>query len=532
MSNLPKNFSSLASSSDGTKIAGCIENYGIYLSTNSGYNWLRVPDNGNNGLSGLQSITTFFKCITSSADGSKLAVATGNIYVSSNSGITWSLGYTSNDYMTTFVSMTSSADGTKLAAIKSEVGVFISSDSGLTWSLSNNIDMSGKTLSSITSSSDGTKIYVLSSFRNVSSNYGKTIYVSLDSGLTWSTISTPDNSSATYKSIAISGDGTKLALTFYTPGAGGIYLSSNGGNTWSSSSAANDLHVNFNLIKSNYDGTKLLATNSNYTFNNEKGGIYLSINSGNSWQYLSNVSQNSQEVPRDQTWKSITGNSDFTKIVASFSTPAYSPGMYRDNTGTFIYVNQGWYAVSSVDGTVMSSSNSSTSNLVCFKKDSQILTSKGYVAIQNLKKGDLVKTIQNGFVPIYNIGFKEIYNPSVKERIKDQLYVCSKKKYPDMIEDLVITGCHSILVDDFKEGEKEETEKVLGFNYVTDYKYRLPACVDKRADIYGKTGNFTIYHIALENDDYYMNYGIFANGLLVETCSKRYLEKLSDMTIL
>jgi hypothetical protein len=41
----------------------------------------------------------------------------------------------------------------------------------------------------------------------------------------------------------------------------------------------------------------------------------------------------------------------------------------------------------------------------------------------------------------------------------------------------------------------------------------------------------TIWHIALENDDYYMNYGIYANGLLVESCSKRYLKELSKMEI-
>jgi hypothetical protein len=33
-------------------------------------------------------------------------------------------------------------------------------------------------------------------------------------------------------------------------------------------------------------------------------------------------------------------------------------------------------------------------------------------------------------------------------------------------------------------------------------------------------------------EDYYMNYGIYANGLLVETCSQRYLKKLSGMEII
>ena len=50
-----------------------------------------------------------------------------------------------------------------------------------------------------------------------------------------------------------------------------------------------------------------------------------------------------------------------------------------------------------------------------------------------------------------------------------------------------------------------------------------------RAKVYEVPGEYTIYHVALENEDNYMNYGIYANGLLVETCSKRYLKELSGM---
>jgi hypothetical protein len=56
--------------------------------------------------------------------------------------------------------------------------------------------------------------------------------------------------------------------------------------------------------------------------------------------------------------------------------------------------------------------------------------------------------------------------------------------------------------------------------------------VDSRASAYEKEGKFTIYHLALENDDSRINYGIYANGLLVETCSRRYLKELSNMILL
>jgi hypothetical protein len=88
-------------------------------------------------------------------------------------------------------------------------------------------------------------------------------------------------------------------------------------------------------------------------------------------------------------------------------------------------------------------------------------------------------------------------------------------------------------VDDFVSVEqREKVKEVLGDTYITDRKYRLPACVDDRASLYETPGKHTIYHLALDNDNYYSNYGIYANGLLVETCSKRYLKELSNMELI
>jgi len=174
-----------------------------------------------------------------------------------------------------------------------------------------------------------------------------------------------------------------------------------------------------------------------------------------------------------------------------------------------------------------------TGPITCFIEGSKILTNKGYISIQDLRKGDLVKTFKHDYKAIDMIGKKEIYHPALQERIKDQLYQCSKDNFDEIFEPLIITGCHSILVDSFTD--EEQIQKVIEVNgniYVTDKKYRLPACVDPRASVYKRSGIYTIYHIALENDDYYMNYGIYANGLLVETCSKRYLKELSNMNLI
>jgi len=166
---------------------------------------------------------------------------------------------------------------------------------------------------------------------------------------------------------------------------------------------------------------------------------------------------------------------------------------------------------------------------VCFQEGTEILTNLGYRKIETLRKGDLIKTARDSYKSIDMIGYRPIYHTPSAERIKDQLYVCRSDQYPDVTSDLILTGCHSILVSAFKDGEREKTQTVLGRIYVTDNYYRLPACVDSRAAVYEKEGPTTIYHIALENDNYYSNYGIYANGLLVETTSKRYMKELSNM---
>jgi hypothetical protein len=181
----------------------------------------------------------------------------------------------------------------------------------------------------------------------------------------------------------------------------------------------------------------------------------------------------------------------------------------------------------------MTGSNQIIEIIICFKENTKILTNKGYKEIEVLKKGDLVQTLRDGFKPITIIGKKEIYHPASKERIKNQLYQCCQEKYPELLEPLIMTGCHCILVDNSTSVvDAEQIEKVIEVNggiYITDGKLRLPACVDERTIVFPMEGIYTIYHLALEHDDNLMNYGIYANGLLVETCSERNLKELSGM---
>jgi len=165
--------------------------------------------------------------------------------------------------------------------------------------------------------------------------------------------------------------------------------------------------------------------------------------------------------------------------------------------------------------------------LLCFENNQEV-----YREIENLRKGDLVKTIYNGYMPIYMMGTTALYNPGNDYRVANRLYKCPKENYPTLFEDLYITGCHSILVPELTDDQWENTKAVNGNIYVTDNHFRLIACADEKAEPFNKEGFMNIYHIALEHHDIYMNYGIYANGLLVESCSVDYLIKYSNLRII
>jgi len=167
----------------------------------------------------------------------------------------------------------------------------------------------------------------------------------------------------------------------------------------------------------------------------------------------------------------------------------------------------------------------------CFKLDTKILTNNGYRPIQYLRKGDLIQTCQNGLVPINIIGHKVVTN-SKDELLPNKLYICSTENYPEVFENLYITGLHSILVDDLTEEQESNIYELMGKIYVTDNKLRLPIFMDKKAKLYNEEGEYDVYHIALDHEHELMNYGIYANGLLVETCCIKYLRDLSRMTLL
>jgi hypothetical protein len=175
-------------------------------------------------------------------------------------------------------------------------------------------------------------------------------------------------------------------------------------------------------------------------------------------------------------------------------------------------------------------------NIQCFLEGTKILAfldnQEKYVSIESLKRGDLIKTSRDGYKRIELIGKGTVKNPGNKERVENRLYRCTPTKYAGLKESLYITGCHSILVDSLTKKQREDTIKQLGKIFVTDKKYRLMACVDDKSEPFESEGVFNIWHLALEHSDVKMNYGIYANGLLVESCSLNRLKHKSILKLI
>ena len=173
-------------------------------------------------------------------------------------------------------------------------------------------------------------------------------------------------------------------------------------------------------------------------------------------------------------------------------------------------------------------------NNACFLQGSKILclndnNEEEYIKIENMQKGTLVKTFKHGYKPVYMIKSKCItnYMNNMNNRNPNSLYLLRTSKYPELFEDLYLTGYHAILVKKISNDEYLKTIQLLNKIFVTDDHYRLLSCIDNKTEQFTTDINQEIiWHFALENENKYTNYGVYATGLLVESCSKRLIEKM------
>jgi len=248
---------------------------------------------------------------------------------------------------------------------------------------------------------------------------------------------------------------------------------------------------------------------------------------------VGNVTNMSSMFTGATAFSPLQYNTNLDKILNTWSSQTVRSGVtlnaplaYYDNTGISGYntlVSKGWTI------------NALYSNTVCFLEGSKILcfinNTEEYIPIEEIQRGTLVKTCLNGYKAVELIGHSKLYNPGNSLRNKDRLYKYTPKNYPELTEDLIITGGHSTLVDELTDKQKEESFKYRKKLTKTEEKFLLLAVVDEKTEPYTEEGIHTIWHLALENEDPNMNYGCYANGLLVETVSKNRMKELSGMEL-
>jgi hypothetical protein len=164
----------------------------------------------------------------------------------------------------------------------------------------------------------------------------------------------------------------------------------------------------------------------------------------------------------------------------------------------------------------------------CFKEGTKILcySENGdiYIPVEKLTIGTLVKSYLHGYRKIVII--KEGILVNNPDKWNNCMFKMTKKD--NMIDDLIVTGGHSILVDVIPEHEVYNNKIYFGIeNEISpiDGKQLLLAGVSDQFERLMDTNVYKYYHFALENDYDNQRFGVYANGVLVETPSYEYLKK-------
>jgi len=184
------------------------------------------------------------------------------------------------------------------------------------------------------------------------------------------------------------------------------------------------------------------------------------------------------------------------------------------------------FTISPISGGVVPYDSSTNPLMVggvaCFLKGTRIRCADGDIPIEDLKKGMMVKTLYHHDVAVDMIGYSSLRHSRSNPNAMDQLFTYSSETG----DNLTVTGSHCRLVDSVTALEISNILSKLGSLYVTDDKIRLPACIDSLAKPYEKEeSDEVVYHICLEHSHPNLNYGIYANDRLMETCQKSCMEK-------
>jgi hypothetical protein len=232
-----------------------------------------------------------------------------------------------------------------------------------------------------------------------------------------------------------------------------------------------------------------------------------------------------------------TGNINGTSGISAYTQPQppdatagyTSAYMYDTGTGSssvnFLYAGSGAYYTSATkyDANIGHFSfimiyynqyGGGTPPPPCFNKGTCILCLNAvtgndeYIPIEhlNMQEPVLVKTYVHGYKLLKLIGHHTMINDPTNWR--QCMYMLKKTPDNELTDDLIITGGHSVLVDDLIKTSQVGTIdcKKLLFSAESDEFIQLT-----------NRDEYTYYHLTLESTDSSQRFGIWANGVLTET---------------
>jgi len=257
-----RQWTAVASSADGMKLAAATSGSTIFTSTDAGATWTARDESRG------------WRAIASSADGTRLvaAVFQGRLYTSDDSGLNW----TPREVSRQWNAVASSADGLKLAAVALGEQIYTSINGGISWTPRE----SARSWHGVASSADGVKLVATVRLGH--------IYTSDDSGVTWN----PNDIERDWWPVASSADGTRLLAGVEV---GLLYTSTDSGATWTP-------HENirqWRSVASSANGNRLAAA----AINNR---IYTSDDGGASWTARENL----------RSWQAIASSADGQRLIA------------------------------------------------------------------------------------------------------------------------------------------------------------------------------------------------------------------------
>ena len=543
--SVPNNpLSSICISSSGDLLAACVENGYIYTSIDFGEIWVKTS---------APYAPWISICISST--GQYLAACVyggGYIYTSSDYGGTWvKTSAPSNNWSSICIS----SSGQYLAACVLSGNIYTSSDYGGTWVQTSTQPMPAI---KICSSSSGQYLatYIYSSYNS------HTIYTSNNYGATWV------QTSVTYEnliSICSSSSGQYLAATgnnIFNGGNGYIYTSSDYGETWVLSSVPTS--IPYNGISINSNGSQLVAIA-------DVGGIYIGRAPIPPIPPVPPIPP-IPPVPPIPPIPPIPAPSDIVITTNPNPVIAGQPTIITYKNGNYLPILNNSYVLKNQLGVTVSDVyigsqeikftfrnvyliaglnvlyiyNLDTSLMgpifyvevssICFKEGTKILCKNGYIPIEQLNELVYVKTNKHGYKKVKYLIKTRMINSS--KRTINKLYVMRKSEKNGLIEDLYVTGSHALLKDKLSEKEEKQMDKLLSifkdvkYERMLDDKHKILACFDKRFEEHNEEGYYNIYHIVLEDDNIYYNYGIYANGILTESTMENTLSKLNNYDLI